>query len=526
VPARTYDPVFIDMPNYPSLGRSCVASGHRKLDHKTESWASTPVFLERSSHHVLCISPRALDEDAQSRLCAARVELTEQDNLFSAGEAYEVKACKPMGGKSDLILPSAPLCGSEGIDVLPSEKPPIPSFVTPDQSPAGCNSSNKRRWWTEKDDVCPLSGFPVKLLPYPPFKFRKNASTKLNIQTILVDGKFLVLQVLASWQFEALGRTLTSDDINALDDYIKLYKLGSLKLGKALQLLNKGGTEEEAEMETMRQTASQLLKRTRHIQRTRTRTSGQGPYPQAPGRVADEHEELLLPRGLPTSGPASQDVRPRPQEGRATPVEQKEAQKAPQALLSIANTSRPGYSSPSSLKGLSAGIEIIPLEQPPITSFLMQGPSGDRTTSSKKARWWTEKDDVCPLSGFPMKLLPYPPFKFRKQADTLNARSILIDGKFLVLSIISSWKFEAVGRALTMDDINELDNYMKQYKLGTFRLGKALELHNKGAAGRVELEVLRLQAGQMLDKTRSVQRVRAQGAGQGNQPLLPGHVGR
>lgn len=124
------------------------------------------------------------------------------------------------------------------------------------------------RWWTEVKDVCPMSGFPVNLLPYPPFKFQVNCKgPKENIR--LVDGPFLVLQVLTTWQFEALGRPLTKEDINQLDAYMKRCKLGPFRLSRALEMANQGTDNASQELQSLRVRARRRLEGLKHIQRVR-----------------------------------------------------------------------------------------------------------------------------------------------------------------------------------------------------------------------------------------------------------------
>lgn len=98
------------------------------------------------------------------------------------------------------------------------------------------------QWWRDSPTalLCPLSGFPVSLLPYPPFKFRKDPQFPEEFE--LVDGKYLVLQIIASGGHEVCGRALMRSDISALDKYIRRCNLGPLQLGSTIELQHTAAT--------------------------------------------------------------------------------------------------------------------------------------------------------------------------------------------------------------------------------------------------------------------------------------------
>lgn len=133
--------------------------------------------------------------------------------------------------------------------------------------------------------------------------------------------------------------------------------------------------------------------------------------------------------------------------------------------------------------------------------------SHSRTASS--SRWWTDSPEACPICGFPIRLLPYPPFKL--QASSYDARepAKLVDGPFMVLKVLSTWNFEVLGHVLTISDIKALDTYMKRCKLGPFRLGRALELYDDSSKeAREELDSLRTRARRRLEGLKHIQQVR------------------
>jgi hypothetical protein len=92
--------------------------------------------------------------------------------------------------------------------------------------------------------------------------------------------------------------------------------------------------------------------------------------------------------------------------------------------------------------------------------------------ASKSNRWWTSTrlPLTCRLSGFPINLLPYPPFKLRVNANEPNPHS-LVDGKFLALRVIASGSLAVRGQGqdLSPSEITTLGQYMQKCKLGPFR---------------------------------------------------------
>lgn len=160
--------------------------------------------------------------------------------------------------------------------------PPAP-LSSPSRSPGGQSSmpSSPSRWWTEVTEVCPLSGFPVALLPYPPFKLQAPVKGAKD-SSRLVDGPFLVLQVLSNWQFDVLGQPLTIADINALDTYMKRCKLGPFRLGRALELMSDNSPKAHEELESLRQRARRRLEGLKHIQRVRL-SRGEAQWSQGVG---------------------------------------------------------------------------------------------------------------------------------------------------------------------------------------------------------------------------------------------------
>jgi len=114
-----------------------------------------------------------------------------------------------------------------------------------DKPAAGNNS--RLRWWSRPDLplLCPLTRFPICLLPYPPFKLR--IDPKRSSPHRLVDGKFLAIHIIATGTATACGRELQASDLSALEDYVHRCKLGPFRPGRAAALLEEVKTAESPE---------------------------------------------------------------------------------------------------------------------------------------------------------------------------------------------------------------------------------------------------------------------------------------
>jgi len=135
----------------------------------------------------------------------------------------------------------------------------------------------------------------------------------------------------------------------------------------------------------------------------------------------------------------------------------------------------------------------------PAVCTTLSGRHGRRDKSGGSVRWWTKPDLplLCPLTRFPVTLLPYPPFKFRVDPQRSSPHR-LVDGKFLAMQLIVSGRFSACGRDLLQSDINALDDYVHRCKLGPYRPGRALALAREVASPQTHPE-RRVQAAQELE---------------------------
>lgn len=155
--------------------------------------------------------------------------------------------------------------------VVPTSPPRANTPETPASYSHGKSSSptkqfaqdSQGRWWTRLSDICPVSGFPVGLLPYPPVKLQ------IGTRTRLIDGSYLVLQMLSSWRFDVLGEPLSTSQIQALDAYVKRCKLGPFRLGHAMELEGQVDEDSRKQLLAMRHRASHRLQVLQNVQQAR-----------------------------------------------------------------------------------------------------------------------------------------------------------------------------------------------------------------------------------------------------------------
>lgn len=174
------------------------------------------------------------------------------------------------------------------------------------------------RWWTRPQMplLCPLTRFPVCLLPYPPFKLR--IDPKRSSPHRLVDGKFLALQIIVTGRFVACGRELQASDISALDDHIHRCKLGPHRPGRAASLAREAL---EAELIEQRARAAEELEccvaaaraelgKLRRIQENRLIQIRKALGPQTAAIIKPERSMSSLSNAS-TSPPSTPDLRVR-----------------------------------------------------------------------------------------------------------------------------------------------------------------------------------------------------------------------
>merc|ERR1712061_616405 len=108
------------------------------------------------------------------------------------------------------------------------------------------------------------------------------------------------------------------------------------------------------------------------------------------------------------------------------------------------------------------------------------------TDKTAQGRWWTTHPFACPLSNFPICMLPYPPFRLRSRRISLGSK--YVDGKILALHFVCTGTFAIPGHELGPHDMASLDEYVR--KCGhQYRPGVAFELAEKIVEGSSVTEV-------------------------------------
>eukprot|EP00927_Polykrikos_kofoidii_P073675 TRINITY_DN69696_c0_g1_i1.p1 TRINITY_DN69696_c0_g1~~TRINITY_DN69696_c0_g1_i1.p1 ORF type:complete len:321 (-),score=44.62 TRINITY_DN69696_c0_g1_i1:79-996(-) len=146
------------------------------------------------------------------------------------------------------------------------------------------------RWWSNAHvvQVCPLTQFPIRLLPYPPFKLREKGGSRKSHS--FVDGKFLALQVIINGGCFECGRSLDESDLEALDDYISRCKMGCIRPKRSIKLATQiASTTDSSEKKKLTQALRRMvasarsnLTKLRHIQANRLAQLSEPLVPEQP----------------------------------------------------------------------------------------------------------------------------------------------------------------------------------------------------------------------------------------------------
>lgn len=194
---------------------------------------------------------------AVARPAAARPVASEKK--YSEEEISKVTAAEQTPTLNDEALWGLPEWGDDA-ELEAILKPVLQDILGRSNGKAAAGDASVARWWTQLQDgsplLCPLTRFPISLLPYPPFKLR--VDPRHSSPHRLVDGKFLAMQCIVTGQFMACGRKLQPSDITALDDYVHRCKLGQYRPGRAAALAKDASSAASAEL---RSKAAQELER-------------------------------------------------------------------------------------------------------------------------------------------------------------------------------------------------------------------------------------------------------------------------
>lgn len=181
-------------------------------------------------------------------------------------------------------------------------------------------ASGPDHWWKDlSSEECAITGFPLSMLPYPPFHFRMDPNDPETCKA--VDAKFLVLQVIATGEFKACGRNLVDSDVAALDQHVRRCNLGRFRLGNFLRLQNNVTEAHSAEerasalsaLRSEQEDARKQLRKLQHIQSHRLKDSNQAKKGSKKKVVPKKHHQthaasakrVVVPQAAPTT---SQEV--------------------------------------------------------------------------------------------------------------------------------------------------------------------------------------------------------------------------
>lgn len=159
-----------------------------------------------------------INSDAETVCLAASSDAMSDDLASMTMSKPEISQCEDL---TDLEAAFKP--------VLRSERA---KSHLPEKSKTGNGKGS--RWWACLELLCPLTGFPICLLPYPPLKVGTDGRRSSN--TRLVDGKFLAMRMIATGCHAVCGQELQPSEVGLIDDYIRQCKLGPHRPGRAAAL--------------------------------------------------------------------------------------------------------------------------------------------------------------------------------------------------------------------------------------------------------------------------------------------------
>lgn len=123
-----------------------------------------------------------------------------------------------------------------------------------DAQDADKSYQHETNWWKFISLICPVCNFPINALPYPPYKLRLKSGKR-----VLVDGLFLVVQVLSTFVFEVCGAELTVRDMETLDAHLKRCNFGRFRLSEAVALARSEAPEAQKQLNDIRKRATSRL---------------------------------------------------------------------------------------------------------------------------------------------------------------------------------------------------------------------------------------------------------------------------
>jgi|Transcript_49413 hypothetical protein len=229
VVAQTRDPMFVPMPST-MVATSCY--GAMTIQERLEPQR---VPLPPATSEDTMLLTRDTLADTIQRHLAELVKLTSvQDSI---GLPMMKKKTQLPSREEATACDNKPLanCNYKQLQFLPSAFDPNLKEIGEIVAKLTLQlTSNNDKWWKSSQVplTCPLTGFPIKLLPYPPFKLKMPSSSS----RILVDGKALALNLIATCNSGTNSWCLNRPDLLALGDYMHRCKLGPLRPDVAIAL--------------------------------------------------------------------------------------------------------------------------------------------------------------------------------------------------------------------------------------------------------------------------------------------------
>mmetsp|Transcript_76669 Transcript_76669/g.159516 ORF Transcript_76669/g.159516 Transcript_76669/m.159516 type:complete len:472 (+) Transcript_76669:177-1592(+) len=152
-------------------------------------------------------------------------------------------------------------------------------------------------------------------------------------------------------------------------------------------------------------------------------------------------------------------------------------------------------------------VEVLPYQTRIFQANASDGSNSPTQTPPDDGKWWTLTHDICPISHFPVRLLPYPPFRITRA----DRSYFLCDGLTLALQALLTGNYQAVDHPLSEREILALDRHLKKCKLARYRLQPAMRLQQDHSDEACEaLRRLRALAQEKLESVRSIQSTRLQ----------------
>eukprot|EP00929_Paragymnodinium_shiwhaense_P002987 TRINITY_DN103349_c0_g1_i1.p1 TRINITY_DN103349_c0_g1~~TRINITY_DN103349_c0_g1_i1.p1 ORF type:complete len:396 (-),score=95.73 TRINITY_DN103349_c0_g1_i1:291-1478(-) len=298
LPRELQMPVKLELGDF--LAARVTADSQCSPSFVDSSFSSSESTSASSDSDASCRRRTSSAESAQARLSVSSFGSTAPSAMeeIECSSAQPPRAPQPATPASVLLPPSPPAPAAVAA-AFATAVPQAMNATLAAAAATAANSKHSSQWWTKLALLCPLTEFPIAMLPYPPFKFRVDANSPNSVA--LVDGKSLAMQVILSDKPWACGRALQTADMKALDAYIHRCKLGAFQPSRAAALKKKfEEAQDEAERSRAHMELEQFVeyarsesKKLRRIQQNRlirAQRDLQGAAP-AVGQMQQQHQQ-------------------------------------------------------------------------------------------------------------------------------------------------------------------------------------------------------------------------------------------